>query len=182
MNRALPREVFDRMRVVEGDITALDVAAIVNAANRTLLGGGGVDGAIHRAAGPALIEACRQLGGAETGQVKATPGFDLAARWVLHAVGPVWHGGGRDEAEHLAACYTGALELCRELGAESVAFPAISTGIYGYPHALAARVATGAVATELALHEAPRQVLFCAFDAHAAQALSDALAALAAER
>ncbi len=129
------------LRVVTGDITKRTVDAVVNAANSSLLGGGGVDGAIHRAAGPELVEACRELHGCATGDAKATPGFRLPAKWVFHAVGPVWNGGGRGEPEKLASCYRRALELAREHGAKSVAFPAISTGIYGYPKEPAAEIA-----------------------------------------
>ena len=130
-----------RIEAAMGDITAEETDAIVNAANQSLLGGGGVDGAIHRAAGPELLEACKELGGCATGDVKATPGFRLPARWVLHAVGPRYRGGTAGEAELLASCYRRALDVADELGARSVAFPAISTGIYGYPHQEAAEIA-----------------------------------------
>jgi O-acetyl-ADP-ribose deacetylase len=146
-----------------GDITRLEVDAIVNAANSALAGGGGVDGAIHRAAGPAdLAAACAGLGGCDPGDAKATPGFRLPARWVIHTVGPVWRGGERGEAEVLASCYRRSLEVADGLGARSVAFPAISTGIYGYPPRLAAQVAVGA------LRGAPTEVeraILVAFDA-----------------
>ena len=131
--------------LVQGDITSQEVDAVVNAANSSLLGGGGVDGAIHRAAGPELVAACRLLGGCETGDAKATDGFRLAARWVIHTVGPVWRGGAAGEAELLASCHRRALEVAAGLGARTVAFPAISCGIYGYPVADAARVAVAAV-------------------------------------
>jgi O-acetyl-ADP-ribose deacetylase len=130
-----------RIEAVQGDITTEQVDAIVNAANSSLMGGGGVDGAIHRAAGPELKEACRPIGGCPTGEARATPGFRLPARWVIHTVGPVWSGGGRGEAGLLASCYRRSLEVADELGASSVAFPAISTGAYGYPAGDAARVA-----------------------------------------
>lgn len=130
-----------RIELVQGDITTEKVDAIVNAANSTLLGGGGVDGAIHRAAGPELLEHCGGLGGCETGRAKVTPGFELEARWVIHTVGPVWRGGGNGEAELLASCYRESIAAADGVGALSVAFPAISTGVYGYPVDEAARIA-----------------------------------------
>jgi len=129
------------IRVLRADITTLPVDAIVNAANTTLLGGGGVDGAIHRAAGPELKAYCAELGGCPTGEARITPGFRLPAKWVIHAVGPVWHGGGREEATLLASCYRNALELAAAHGARTIAFPSISTGAYGYPKDEAARIA-----------------------------------------
>lgn len=153
------------LQVVHGDITQLHVAAIVNAANHLLLGGGGVDGAIHRAAGPELLEECRTLGGAQPGEVKATRGYCLAAYHVLHAVGPVWRGGVEGEELVLASCYRSALQLAEELGCGSVAFPAISTGVYGYPVEDAARVAVSTVRLWLAENAAVlSRVVFCAFD------------------
>lgn len=136
-----------QLEAIQGDITSLAVDAIVNAANQSLLGGGGVDGAIHRAAGQALLAACARLRGCATGDVKATPGFRLQAKWVFHAVGPVWRGGEHGENDLLAACYRRSLELAREHRVKSLAFPAISTGIYGFPSERAAAIAVEAVRT-----------------------------------
>ena len=156
---------MSRIEIHQGDITKLAVDAIVNAANEQLAPGGGVCGAIHRAAGPQLAEACRALGRCATGSAAITPGFALPAKHVIHAVGPVWHGGGRGEAALLAGAYRAALALCREHGLASVAFPAISTGIYGYPLDEAARVSVAAVRD---WHEAlPERVVFALFGAAA---------------
>jgi len=163
-----------RLDICIGDITTLAVDAIVNAANRTLLGGGGVDGAIHRAAGPQLLAECKTLGGCETGGAKLTRGYRLPARYVIHAVGPVWSGGGAGEDDLLASCYRTALKLAAEHRLRSVAFPAISTGVYRFPPDRAARIAVGAVAAELAQRgDVLSRVVFCCFsqasaDHHAA--------------
>ncbi len=164
-----------KMRVVTGDITKLEADAIVNAANRTLLGGGGVDGAIHRAAGPELLEECRKLGGCETGGAKITPGFRLPARFVIHTIGPVWRGGAKGEPELLASCYRNSLALAERHGLESVAFPAISCGVYGYPVERAARLAVRETAEFLASHQLPEEVIFVCFDPETAAEYRGAL-------
>ncbi len=151
------------MQAIRADITTLSVDAIVNAANRALLGGGGVDGAIHRAAGPELLEACRGLGGCETGDAKITPGFRLPARFVIHTVGPVWQGGHSGEAKKLASCYRRSLEVAQENGVKTIAFPAISTGVYGFPIEAATRIAIHAVSIYLSEHDNEPDVTFCCF-------------------
>ncbi|HEY0839900.1 MAG TPA: O-acetyl-ADP-ribose deacetylase [Vulgatibacter sp.] len=152
-----------RMELLQGDLTKLQVDAIVNAANRTLLGGAGLDAAVHRAAGPELLEACRKLGGAEPGDAKITPGFRLPAKWVIHAVGPIWKGGREGEAGLLASCYRRSLALAREHGARSLGFPSISTGAYRYPIEEAARIALGETRSSLEKEDLPERVIFCCF-------------------
>ena len=164
-----------RLEICIADITTLDVDAIVNAANRTLLGGGGVDGAIHRAAGPELLAECQALGGCESGSAKMTRGYRLQAKHVIHAVGPVWGGGQKGEEELLASCYRTALALAAEQSLSSIAFPAISTGVYRFPPERAARIAVGTVVAEIA-HE-PRgitRVVFCCFSPDSAEHHKDA--------
>jgi O-acetyl-ADP-ribose deacetylase (regulator of RNase III) len=168
----------DRISVVEGDITQLTVDVIVNAANGALLGGGGVDGAIHRAAGPKLLAECRTLGGCATGDAKITAGYDLPAKWVVHAVGPVWHGGTQNEDALLAGCYRAALLLARDKAARSIAFPAISTGVYRFPLERATRIAISTVLAELADNALPEHVTFVCFGADAAAAYKATLAEL----
>lgn len=165
-----------RLELFEGDIAALDVDAIVNAANETLALGGGVCGAIHRAAGPDLAAACRAIGSCPTGDARITPGFRLKARHVIHAVGPVWRGGTQDEARLLAGCYRAALALAAEHGCESIAFPAISTGIYGYPLGPATEIAVATVRAGLDRHPRIRRVVFACFGAEVAAAYRAALA------
>lgn len=165
-----------RIEVHTGDITELAVDAIVNAANSSLLGGGGVDGAIHRAAGRELEFECRMLNGCKVGEAKITKGYKLPARYIIHTVGPVWQGGGKGEAELLASCYRRSLELARAHDCLTMAFPAISTGIYRYPKHEAAEIAVGTVSDFLALHALPETVIFCCFDEPMAKLYRQAIA------
>jgi O-acetyl-ADP-ribose deacetylase len=153
-----------RIALETGDITRLEVDAIVNAANASLLGGGGVDGAIHRAAGPELLAECRAIGGCPPGEARLTRGYRLPAGFVIHTVGPIWRGGAAGEVETLAACYRSCLDIARRRGFERIAFPAIATGIYGFPREQAARIAATTVGSHLAGHDRPRQIIFVCFD------------------
>lgn len=157
------QNVLARISVTVGDITRLKVDAIVNAANSTLLGGGGVDGAIHRAAGPELVAECRTLGGCPTGEARVTRGYRLPARHVIHTVGPIYDNGAHGEPFLLASCYRSSLALARDIGAGSIAFPCISTGVFGYPKAQACETAVAAVCTWLSAEQLPEKVIFCCF-------------------
>ena len=167
-----------RIQIVEGDITRSDADAIANAANTSLLGGSGVDGAIHRAAGPQLLAECRTLHGCETGKAKITKGYNLKARYVLHTPGPVWHGGTHGEPEKLAGCYRSCLELASQYGCKTVDFPSISTGVYGYPVDRAAKVALGAIAEYLGAHPEIERVRMVCFDSRTKSAYDEALSDL----
>ncbi len=166
----------DRIRILTADITTLPMDAIVNAANESLLGGGGVDGAIHRAAGPDLLAECRLLGGCPTGEAKITKGYRLPARFVIHTVGPVWRGGGSGEDGLLASCYRRSLEVAQRHGCTSVAFPAVSTGIFGFPADRAAAIAVRTVSAVLQQQELPEVVVFCCFSDASADHHREALA------
>jgi O-acetyl-ADP-ribose deacetylase len=170
-----------RITVVQGDITKQEVDAIVNAANETLRGGGGVDGAIHRAAGPELLEECIKIGGCPTGEARITKGYRLPAKYVIHTVGPVWHGGDRGEPEKLAACYRNALRLAAENGVRTIAFPGISTGVYGYPLEAATRLAMATVRDCLTELPEIEEVRFVTFGERATEVAERALAELQTE-
>lgn len=165
-----------RIEVIQADITRLPVDAIVNAANSSLLGGGGVDGAIHRAAGPRLLEATRKIGGCATGEAQITPGFELPAKWVIHTVGPTWQGGQAGEDKLLAACYRESLKLASSVGAKTVAFPAISTGAYGFPMERAVHIAVDQIVTYVGSHPEIEQALIAVRGGEAMRIHSDALA------
>jgi len=171
-----------RLAIIETDITTLEVDAIVNAANSSLLGGGGVDGAIHRRAGKQLLDECRSLGGCATGDAKLTKGYNLPAKYIIHTVGPVWHGGNSNERGKLASCYRRSLEVARAHDIQTIAFPAISTGVYNYPMREAADVAISTVADELDKYPSPSKVILVAFDALASIVLHESLADIKATR
>lgn len=154
----------EKIKLIKGDITKVETDAIVNAANKSLLGGGGVDGAIHRAAGPELLEECKTLNGAETGEAKITRGYNLPAKYVIHTVGPVWNGGIKNEKELLASCYRNSMKLAAENGCKSIAFPNISTGVYRFPKEIAAEIAVNEVKSFLTSEEIPEEVIFVCFD------------------
>ena len=169
---------MQRMEIVEGDITQFKAEAIVNAANTTLLGGGGVDGAIHRVAGPELLEECRKLNGCPTGEARLTRGYRMPARYVIHTVGPVWHGGGHQEHATLASCYRNSLTLAVRHGIRTIAFPAISTGVYRFPLSQACRIAIAETSRFLAQHHALEKVTFVCFNGETRAVYEAALAAL----
>jgi O-acetyl-ADP-ribose deacetylase (regulator of RNase III) len=165
-----------RIELIRGDITKVEADAVVNAANSSLLGGGGVDGAIHRAAGPALLEACRKLNGCPAGQAKITDGFNLKAKYIIHTVGPVWHGGNNNENGLLEKCYTNSLQLASMHSVKTIAFPNISTGIYGFPKDKAAHIAIHAVKNWIETHPEPEKILFVVFDEENAEIYNQLLA------
>lgn len=167
-----------KIEIIQGDITRQHVDAIANAANCSLLGGGGVDGAIHRAAGPELLRECRTLGGCETGKAKITKGYDLPAKYVIHTPGPVWHGGSRNEEELLAGCYRSCLTLASENGCKTVDFPSISTGVYGFPLERASVIAVKTISEYLSEHPEIERVRMVCFDNHAKRFYDEALASL----
>jgi O-acetyl-ADP-ribose deacetylase len=166
---------MDRIQIVEGDITTQKVDALVNAANSTLLGGGGVDGAIHRAAGPELLAECRALNGCRTGQAKITKGYKLPAKWIIHTVGPVWHGGKNQEQELLSTCYRNSLALATEKNFRSIAFPSISTGVYRFPMKLAAGIALFEISSHLEKHTLPEKVVLVCFGEEAFEVYQKAI-------
>jgi O-acetyl-ADP-ribose deacetylase (regulator of RNase III) len=173
----LSADIKERIRLTTGDITRLQVDAIVNAANASLLGGGGVDGAIHRAAGPELLAECRKLGGCPPGEARLTSGYRLPARHVIHTVGPIWQGGAAGEQQILESCYRSCIAIARSQGFRDIAFPAIATGIYGFPRERAARIAIATVGSYLAEQILPESVTFVCFDAATLDAYRDALGA-----
>lgn len=170
--------MIEKLKVMQGDIAKLEVDAIVNAANTSLLGGGGVDGAIHQAAGPKLHEECKTLGGCPTGQAKMTSAYNLPAKYIIHAVGPVWRGGAKGEMQLLASCYSTSLDLAAKNGVKTIAFPAISCGVYGYPVSQASMIAVKETANFLELHESIETVYFVCYDDATYEAYQQAISAL----